>query len=165
MILAFYAGRVGFETDMNNMSFMPAKLKQDEARLNKINEAALQSVYIITEGNNLDAALMNNEKLTDQVETLQDKGIVNRYSGVSVLLLSDSLQQERIRRWQTYWTPEKKQLLLNVLTEEGRALGYSQWAVEPFAAVLDAPYNVADTSGDGSAEKNFPGRLRERATG
>ncbi|MGN6493316.1 MAG: 1-acyl-sn-glycerol-3-phosphate acyltransferase [Agriterribacter sp.] len=153
--LLYYAGKVGFETDMNNMSYMPEKLKQSEARLNKINEAALQSVYIVTEGENLDAALMNNEKLTSQIETLKERGIVNRYSGVSVLLLSESLQKQRIQQWQRYWTPEKKQLLLTALNEEGKPLGYSAKAFDRFTAVLNKPYGIVDTAAMADIRKAF----------
>ncbi|MBX3257217.1 MAG: 1-acyl-sn-glycerol-3-phosphate acyltransferase [Chitinophagaceae bacterium] len=144
--LAFYAGRVGFETDLNNMSFMPEKLRKAEARLNKINEAALQSVYIVTDGNNLEEALINNEKLAVQVEALKAGGVVSRYSGVSVLLLSDSLQKVRIQRWQQYWTAQKKNEVLSVLGKEGAAAGYSAHAFDRFAAMLDKAYVPADAA-------------------
>lgn len=153
--LLYFAGKVGFETDMNNMSFMPPKLKKAEARLNKINEAALQSVYIVTEGKNLDDALVNNEKLTGKIEALKQQGIVNRYSGVSVLLLSDSLQKQRIQQWQQYWTPEKKQRLLSTLNAEGKMLGYSAKAFDRFTEVLNKPYDVVDTAAMADIRKAF----------
>ncbi|MBX2921131.1 MAG: 1-acyl-sn-glycerol-3-phosphate acyltransferase [Chitinophagaceae bacterium] len=155
IVLAFYAGKVGFETDMSNMSFMPEKLQKAEKRLNAINEAALQSVYMIAEGKNLEEALVQNEKLAEQVEKLREKGMVNRYSGVSVLLLSDSLQKERIQRWQTYWTPQKKNEVLGVLKKEGMAMGYSETAFDRFASMLNKAYAPADTAAMAELQKAF----------
>ena len=52
---------------------MTAKLKQSEKKLNKINQYALQSVYLVTEGKTLNEALINNEKLVTEIEKLAGK--------------------------------------------------------------------------------------------
>lgn len=108
IIFAFTAQKVGFETDLNNMNYMPDKLKQAEKKLNAINQAATQSVYIVAEGKNLEEALLNSEKVQEDIETLKEKSIVSKYSGVSSLIMSETLQQERIQRWNNYWTKNKK---------------------------------------------------------
>ncbi|HRQ50003.1 MAG TPA: glycerol acyltransferase, partial [Agriterribacter sp.] len=146
-VFFFYtSGRVGFETDLNNMNFMPDDLKKAEAKLNSINEAALQSVYLVAEGKTLYEALVLNEKLTKEVEAFQAKGIISQYAGVSSLLLSDTLQRERITRWNDYWTAGKKQQLLSVMQREGAALGYSTTAFNRFAGLLNRSFNVTDSA-------------------
>ena len=64
---------------------MSSKLKASEQQLNQINQYALQSVYLVTEGKTLDDALINNEKLVTKIEKLQDKNIVKN---TRVFLLS-----------------------------------------------------------------------------
>ncbi|HTE08596.1 MAG TPA: MMPL family transporter, partial [Flavitalea sp.] len=108
VVLAYFARNVQFESDLVKMNYMSAKLKQAESKLNQINRYALQSVYLVTQGNTLDEALALNEKQGVKIATLKEQGIVTRYSGVSSLILSDSLQKLRIDRWNRYWTPEKK---------------------------------------------------------
>jgi len=147
---SFTANNVKFEFDMNAMNYMPPHLKQAETKLNKINKYALQSVYLVSEGKTLNEALQNNEKLAGAIEKLKERNIVINYSGVSSFIISDSLQRERIARWNKYWTPEKKQQLLATLQKEGVALGFKPSAFDKFSALLDKDYEVA--GGDDLAE-------------
>ncbi|MFT3945552.1 MAG: 1-acyl-sn-glycerol-3-phosphate acyltransferase [Agriterribacter sp.] len=146
VVFAFTSQKVGFETDLNNMNYMPGKLKQAEKKLNKINEAATQSVYIVAEGKDLEEALLQSEKVQKDIETLKAKSIVNKYSGVSSLIISEALQKERIQRWNNYWSPQKKTALLSAIKKEGAQLGYSATAFDRFADLLNKEYTVVDTA-------------------
>ena len=146
IIFSYTSGRVSFETELNNMNFMPDNLKKAEAKLNSINEAALQSVYLVAEGKTLDEALVLNEKLTKEIEAFKAKDIISKYSGVSSLLVSDTLQQQRITQWNNYWTPEKKEQLLSVMKREGAALGYSTSAFNRFELLLSKSFDTVDSA-------------------
>lgn len=137
VVFSYTARNVSFETDMNRMNFMTDKLKASEAKLNGINKYALQSVYLLAEGKTLDDALRTNEKLSAQIELLKEKNIVKKYSGVSSLIISDSLQKARIARWNNYWTPEKKQQLMAVLLKEGTVLGFKPSAFDHFQDLIN----------------------------
>jgi hypothetical protein len=93
---------VRFETDMMRMNYMSHDLRDAEKRLNDVNAYALQSIYLVSSGDNLNDALVNNEKAISTVEMLKQQGIVTKYSGVSSLIISDSLQKVRIERWKNY---------------------------------------------------------------
>jgi uncharacterized protein len=155
VFFGYWARRVGFQTDLQQMNFMTNKLKQSEQKLNKINEYALKSVYLITEGRTLNEALVNNEKLVKSVEGLQQKKIVNKYSGVSSLIISDSLQRARIARWKQYWTAEKKQALLNTLVQEGESLKFKALAFDKFKALLNKDFDTAGADVMSGIRKNF----------
>lgn len=155
VVFAIAAQYVGFETDLNNMNFMSEQLKASQKKLDKINAAALQSVYLVAEGSNLNQALVNNEKLNVEIEKLKDSNIINKYSGVSTLIISDSLQKIRIDRWKKYWTAGKKNALLYELNEKGRALGYSASAFNAFAAMLNTDFTTTDTATSRQLRKTF----------
>ena len=146
ILFSFYAGKAGFEPDMLRMNYMNDGLKKAEKQLNQINQYALQSVYLVAEGKNLDDALRKNEQLMQQVEQLKQKGSVTKYSGVSSLLISDSLQKQRIQTWNNYWTAEKKQQLFALLEKEGAAIGFSAAAFDKFKALLNTSFEPADTA-------------------
>ena len=154
-VFAYTAGNVGFESDLMRMNYMPDKLKEAEARLNKINEYSLQSVYLVTDGNTLDQALENNEKLVAKVEQLKEKNVVKKYSGITSFIISDSLQRLRIKAWSAYWTREKKQQLLATLRKEGLALGYKASAFDNFSQLLDKDFQLADTASTARVRKTF----------
>ncbi len=155
IFFAYWATKVGFESDLGKMNFITAKLKQSEKNLNTINQYALQSIYLVTEGKNLNEALINNEKLVTQIQALEAKNIVKKYSGVSSLIISDSLQKARIQKWATYWTPEKKATLLATLNKEGAALKFSPSAFENFKALLNKNFEPADGQAMADVRKNF----------
>ncbi|MBK5273189.1 MAG: 1-acyl-sn-glycerol-3-phosphate acyltransferase [Bacteroidia bacterium] len=155
LFFGFWARRVGFQTDLQQMNFMTGTLKEAEKDLNKINEYALKSVYLITEGKTLNEALINNEKLVKSVGELQQKKLVNKYSGVSSLIISDSLQRTRIARWKEYWTPEKKQVVLNTLVKEGETLKFKASAFDQFKTLLYKDFDTAGAGVMGDIRKNF----------
>ena len=155
ILFAFWAGKVGFESDLQNMNFMSSRLKESEKKLNHINQYALQSVYLVTEGTTLDDALVNNEKLVTQIEKLQDKNIVKKYSGVSSLIISDSLQKKRIEKWNAYWTIEKKEALMALLIKEGSALKFNTAAFDDFKMLLNNKYVPVDKNATAGVRKNF----------
>lgn len=155
IFFAFWAGKVGFESDLQNMNFMSNRLKASEKKLNQINQYALQSVYLVTEGKTLDDALVNNEKLVIQIEKLQDKNIVKKYSGVSSLIISDTAQKVKIERWNRYWTAEKKAALMATLIREGTALKYNPAAFNNFRMLLDTAYAPVGKIAMEQVRKNF----------
>ncbi len=155
IVFAYTAQRVGFETDLMDMSFMSQKLKIAEKKLNKLNTVALQSVYLVTEGNNLDAALASTEKLDVTVDSMKEKGIIKKYSGVSSLIFSDSLQNIRIEKWNKYWTPEKKKQLFTTLESEGKLQGYSAGAFVKFNEMMNTQYQKMDVQKMYELKNNF----------
>lgn len=155
IVFAFWVGKVGFESDLQNMNFMSSKLKASEKQLNQINEYALQSIYLVTEGKTLDDALENNEKLVTQIDQLQSKDIVKKYSGVSSLIISDSLQKVKIERWNRYWTTEKKDALMQTLIAEGTVLKFNATAFDNFKALLNNEYVPVDKEAMADVRKNF----------
>ncbi len=155
VFFAFWAGKAGFESDLQHMNFMSKELKESEKKLNEINQYALQSVYVVTEGKTLDEALRNNEKIIGQVGGLRDNGVVKKYSGVSSLIISDSMQQRRIEQWNRYWTVEKKQALMNTLLTEGAALKFNPAAFDAFGQLLNKTYTAVDKVVMDAMRKNF----------
>ena len=154
-VFAYTARNVSFESDMLNMNYMRPDLKQAEKKLNKINEYALKSVYLVTEGKDLNAALVNNEKLVTEIEKLKEKNVVKKYSGVSSLIISDSLQRARIDYWNIYWTTEKKQQLFTTLETAGIASGFKATAFDKFKALLNKHYEPADQQAMVAVRKSF----------
>jgi uncharacterized protein len=155
VFFAYWSTKVSFESDLNGMNFMSDKLRQSEKDLNTINQYALQSVYLVTEGKTLDEALLRNEQLVNNIQELQSENIVKKYSGVSSLIISDSLQQRRIEKWKQYWTPAKKDSLFNNLMAEGKALGFSPTAFDKFKALLNSDFQPADRQLMADVRKNF----------
>lgn len=144
IVFAFFAGKVQFEPDMMQLNYMPGELKQAEQQLNRISGAALKSVYVVTEGRNLDEALKKSERLQTGIDDLRAKGRISSAGGVSSLFMSDSLQRARIARWNAYWTADKKAQLLSDIKTQGAALGFKPGAFQNFEQLLATSFETLD---------------------
>ncbi|RAJ02601.1 1-acyl-sn-glycerol-3-phosphate acyltransferase [Chitinophaga skermanii] len=142
IIFFFTARNVSFESDMMRMNFMTPKLQQSEALLNKINAYTATSIYVMSNGNTLDAALQAREQMAPVVNELTAKGYVKTSSGVGALLLSKEEQTKRIARWNAYWTAEKKAQLMQAVRAEGNAYGFKPAAFNNFDQWLEKDFQV-----------------------
>ena len=154
LVFAYTARYVSFEPDMMRMNFVNEQLKKADSNLTRINAYSLQSVYLISNGANLNEALLKNEQATKLLEQLTEQGIVNKYSGVSSFVLSNELQQAKIKRWKDYWTTEKKYRLLQNLETTGKELKYNTLAFEPIRNLLNREFTPADNA-HSIIRKNF----------
>ncbi|UYQ93894.1 1-acyl-sn-glycerol-3-phosphate acyltransferase [Chitinophaga horti] len=157
VVFFFTMRKVGFESDMMRMNFMPDKLKIAEDKLNRINQYAAQNIYLLSEGKTLDEALQHREALSSELSKLVQDGAVKKVSGVGGLLLSEAGQRARIARWNAYWTPGKKQQLLAALKAEAAQYKFKPEAFAPFEALLDKSYSTLSAETSGLLQTGFLG--------
>jgi 1-acyl-sn-glycerol-3-phosphate acyltransferase len=137
------------------MNYMSESLKKAEDKLNRITAYSLKSVYLVTEGKDVNEALQNNERLIPVIDTLKEKGFIKNYSGVSSLFLSDSLQRKRIDNWNRYWTAGRKVNLLDELKTEGALLKFRVSAFDNFNKLLNEHYEPVAHEQLNDIRKNF----------
>jgi 1-acyl-sn-glycerol-3-phosphate acyltransferase len=155
VVFAFTMNSVGFDQDMMHMNYMPDELKKSEATLDRINEYSLRSVYLVTDGKNLDEALEKQEQLDKSISKLHEQHIIRKYSAAFHLLISDSLQRSRIRHWNRYWTEEKKSQLVQRLQHAGDSLGFSSTAFHGFSELLGKTFLPLNNEEENNLKKEF----------
>jgi len=153
IVFLFTSKHISFETDMEKMSYVSDKLAQAEENLDRINNYKLRSVYLACTGKDLNQALINNEKFQKKIENLVNQNIIKKYTSVSTFLISDSLQQERIKLWNQYWSKDKKQKLKQQLITSGNQYKFKENAFEKFYNLLDKQYQPL--------EKNISDKIKE----
>jgi 1-acyl-sn-glycerol-3-phosphate acyltransferase len=154
-VFAFFINRVGFDQDIMHMNYMPEKLKMAESTLNKINEYSLRSVYLVTDGKDLETALNRLQLVNDKIKLLQRENIIRKSSGAFRLLISDSLQKIRIDFWNSYWTEKRKADLLDNMLNTGRQLGFKETAFLPFEHLLRTTYQPLDSAETNELRRGF----------
>lgn len=146
IVFLFSARNVRFESDMMKLNFMAPHLKEAEEKLNSFNDFSSQTMYLISEGKNLDEALGNRDKLSPLIQNLTDSGAILKISGTGGLLISEEEQAKRIERWNNYWTPEKKNSVLSSLIQEGHKRSFKPSAFDAFRSMLSKDYEVLSPS-------------------
>ncbi|MES2590675.1 MAG: 1-acyl-sn-glycerol-3-phosphate acyltransferase [Bacteroidota bacterium] len=147
VVFAYTARNVTFESDMLKMNYQSDALNKAQQNLDKINKFSLTSVYIVSKGKDLNEALKTNEIVTEKLERLKQENTILKYSSVSSVLVSDSLQQLRINRWNSFWTKGKKDSLQQRLIEYGKEYKFKENAFSQFYTQLQSNFQPVKLSG------------------
>ncbi|MCW3128346.1 MAG: methyltransferase protein [Bacteroidetes bacterium] len=140
IFFGYHVRDVSFMSDMMSLSYQTDELKAAEKQINALQGDSSKTVFIASTGNSIDEALANSEKLSNILSESKRKGIIKRYSSLGDVILSQEKQQERIAKWNSYWTAEKKQQLLSELKTEGAAHKFRPQAFDHFANTLNKEY-------------------------
>lgn len=155
IVFYFTSSNVELESDMMKMNYMSDNLKKSEENLNKISGTSHKSVYLISNGKDLKEALVKNEEVTQKLSVLKRKNVIKNYSSVSAFLISDSIQKARIKIWENYWTPEKKALVRERLTNAGAQFKFKPDAFKEFYGILNTNFTPADINSFGDLRTQF----------
>ncbi|WP_317898313.1 1-acyl-sn-glycerol-3-phosphate acyltransferase [Aurantibacillus circumpalustris] len=146
LVFAYTASYVEFESDMMKMNYQSDKLNKAQENIERINKYSLKSVYVISKGKNLNEALKANERASEKLSQLKKDGSVGKYSSVSTVLISDSLQKIRIDRWNDFWTKARKDSLRNNLIQFGSGYKFKEDAFSEFYNLLNKDFKVIPLS-------------------
>ena len=139
-VMLYFANQVQFNSDMNKLNFMTPDLKETESTLNSLTGFARKSVFVVSDGESMEQALRENEKQLRTIESLKQSGVISRFSSVSSFLISDSLQQARISRWNSFWSEDKRAVSLKTFSEESEKIGFSTRASVQFDSLINRKY-------------------------
>lgn len=148
LVFAWFARSVAFDSDMNRMSFMTPEVRDAEKHLNEVNNFAARSVYVFSNGNTLNEALDHNLKVSEKLQKLKQQGLIKKYASVSALFMSEAEQQNRIRKWNSFFTTARKDSLKKQLIASGLPYKFRETAFQSFYGLLDAeprPLSTADS--------------------
>lgn len=143
-ILSWFAFDVGFENNLMSMNFMPDELKVAEDKLDAINNAHLKSVFCISYGSSFNEAAAANESVNKKLDDLKSENIISGKSSVSDFLIPEPVQDERIQRWNNYWSLERKAALKNSMERHGKENGFAGDAFNQFYVLLNRDFKRID---------------------
>lgn len=139
--LCFFASDVGFETDMNKMSFMDDETRLAEKHLDEVNDFAARSVYVFATGNTTQEAMQLNEFIYEKLDSLKQAGQLKKVSSIATILPSESKQKEKLIRWNTFFSATVKDSIRNNIIRHGANLKFKPEAFESFFGLLNANYS------------------------
>lgn len=147
--LCFYASDVGFETDMNKMSFMDEETRLAEKHLDEVNNFAARSVYVFATGKTTEEAMQLNEFVYKKLDSLKLAGQLKKVSSIAVILPSKNLQNEKLRKWNNFFSKSVKDSIQHNIIKYGSDLKFKPEAFASFFEALNKSYTEIDkTDGD-----------------
>jgi Predicted exporter len=136
--------RVGFNNDLEALNYRPERLKQAEQRLDSLNNFGAKSIYLVAYGDTYEQALGRNAVLYERLGRAEEEGKILNFQSIGGIAQTAVQQQEKIARWNRYWSDGRREQLIRQLTAEGEKAGFKANAFEPFFETLRHPFLPMD---------------------
>ncbi len=134
IISIFGLKHVRFEGDIAKLNGITTATRTDDKIVSDTWGEALGMTVIIARGKTADDALAENDRAAELLA--QQTNVAGVFSLASVCP-SRATQLENIRRWENFWTPERKTNLQIALQQTGGALGFRTNAFAPFWQTIE----------------------------
>lgn len=141
VVFYFTGKKTSFNENLMDMNYMPDELTEAEEFLNNKTAFAKSSFYLVASGKNIEDALYNSEKISFQLDSLKNEGIIKEYFSVNSILMSPDVQMNKIRQWNVYWQ-DKKEILISSIVDKGETLRFKPDAFEDFFQLLKRDYET-----------------------
>lgn len=137
VVAMFGLKRLRFEGDFAKLNGITEATRADDKLINQTWGDALSMTLLVSRGPTVAEALVQNDRLAALLA--QQTNVADVYSLASVCP-APATQEENIRRWQQFWTPERQSTLRANLQQIGGELGFQPNAFAPFwKAVTEKP--------------------------
>ncbi|MDC9723551.1 MAG: MMPL family transporter [Urechidicola sp.] len=141
VVVSFYTSKkVFFNKDLNSMNYQSEEILEAQNNLDAILKLSSKSIYVVAYGNNINSVLDANTQIDAALEKVEAKHQILQYSSNGAIVLSKNNQQEKINRWNSFFTPEIKLRFKNNLIEQGKELGFKASTYQSFYRLLDKKF-------------------------
>lgn len=144
----YTAQKVKFNNDMMTLNYEPDHLKKAEQKLTAIFEQKEKTVLFVTVGKNMDEATQHYRETNALLTKLQSKGEIKGMASAGYFLVPPHVQEERLKRWQTYWNADKKASLNKHLQTAAAHYHFREGSFNAFFQWFDAPFQTLNYQSD-----------------
>lgn len=141
IVCCFFCGKVGFDSDMNNLCYFPDHLKQAEEKLVAISGDDSNQTFLVTVADNLDDACLKYDSMGSTIDSLVAAGAISQYVSARTYIIPSEVQKERIERWNEFWEGRREEVIAKVNKAAGRK-GFKDGAFASFENLLSKEYEV-----------------------
>ncbi|UOK42936.1 MULTISPECIES: MMPL family transporter [Flavobacterium] len=142
IIVSFFTfGKVKFNNNLSELNFVPTEIKKAEAKLEKATNLTSKSIYLASYGNSAEEAVSNANSLFRTLSSDKKNNTILNFSSIGGVVLSKEMQQQKIAKWNAFWTPEKKNILQHNLISEGSVIGFKPQSHQTFYDLLQKDFS------------------------
>lgn len=134
--------KVKYNNNIGDLNYIPTEIKAVENKIEKVTSLTSKSIYLISYGENIEKALTVNNTIFNDLQKLKASNEILNFSSIGNLILSDSIQNERINKWNSFWaTEDKNKTVKSLLVSESADLGFKEETFNNFYTLLDKKFN------------------------
>ena len=140
IILGYYSQDTAFDADLHNINYMTQQQQKDLDLLNESlqKEGETDLIYVVSEGQTLQEALVRNEIVMADCRRLLSDSLSVVVSGPDGLLPSVEKQKESLACWTAFW--ERHLEVVDQVKQEAVKAGFTEDAFLPFTEGITKQY-------------------------
>lgn len=136
VVCALGVKRLRVEGDMAKLNGITESTRRDDALIRQVWGDALGMTLVVAHAATVEETLAQNDRAAALLA--RTPGVAAVYS-LSSICPSQATQEENIRRWNEFWTPERRTGLRQTLAQAGPELGFRADAFTPFWQTVENP--------------------------
>ena len=154
--------RVRFDSDLRNLDYDNEPLVESQQLYEKNHQNGCFSLYFAAWDEDLDSALEYNEALLERIDSLTESGVIKGSSTLAAVLLQPtSRQEERIKAWNTFWTPGRMARAKADVAAAASKAGLDPKLFRSFDALLETEYTTGSLYDSGVLPEELAGNYIE----
>lgn len=139
-LAAFLIKGTQFDANMHDLGYNDEMVSRSEQLLEEKTYVGDKTKYFASTGKTMEEAIGNFRHLSQQLDSLQRKGLVKGYTHTELLFVPLKVQQQRIAAWKAYWTPERLDKVRTLIAQTAPAEGLEASAFDAFFDAATADY-------------------------
>ncbi|MGN1211837.1 MAG: MMPL family transporter [Candidatus Cryptobacteroides sp.] len=160
-----FSSRVKFDSDMHHIGYNEPKVNRSRELYEAKNNDGCTSMFYAACADDFDSATVISRQILTKLEELEKDGIVYSYSDLSPVLVDGKTQEERIGRWEEYWSEERLRKVHYGIERAAKKHDLDADMFEPFFAMAEAGYSPCDICGDGVLPEGLISNFVENTAG
>ena len=157
-----FAPKVKFDSDLRNLDYNSPSETAAENLFNDKNNDGFYHLYFATVSTDIDEALEADKTLMTKLDSLTKEGRVHSYTNfIPKLFVTQSDQEQRIAKWNDFWTEERKAYAIAQVDNGAIKFGLDPMMFYDFKDLLDADYEAASLMESGVVPENLLGNFIE----
>lgn len=146
-VCGYMSTKVGFDSDMMDLTYWEPKLKEAEAMLAAQDRDSTKTVMLVNVGASDDLAYNALRGTLQELEKLKSEGLVSDYSDGGAFVAGHEEQMRRIGKWKAFWTPERVASVSEEMRSAAVKYGFREDAFDGAIARLSADYRPVEWFG------------------
>lgn len=139
---AFTFSKVRFNDNIADLNYVPDEMKASEKQLENLGSIGAKSIYLSVYSDTTEALLSMNNALEKQLSQLEKEGLIEDYTSIGSVVLSEENQKKKLEQWKTFWGGFKIDTTLQRVNQAAQKLGFNQDAFQSLATLLNKEYSI-----------------------